>query len=95
MDYQGGIHYEVADDTQKLNHEVSLVGWGTTDEGQEYWIGRNSWGTYWGEHGFFRIDMNDGNLKIDTDCIWAVPVVNQIEQNYFYQMAINRENNDL
>ena len=30
-------------------HELALVGWGVTDAGNHYWIGRTSWGTYWGE----------------------------------------------
>ena len=30
------------------NHVVSLIGWGTSPSGVKYWIGRNSWGTYWG-----------------------------------------------
>ena len=42
-----------------------------------YWIGRNSWGTYWGENGFFRIVRGDArmNLGIENDCTWATPKI--------------------
>ena len=67
--YTGGIFAESNFDI-KINHEVSILGWGVSD-GIEYWIGRNSWGTYWGESGFFRIQMYNNNNGIETDCSWG------------------------
>ena len=55
----------------QINHAVQLNGWGTTEDGIDYWIGRNSWGTYWGEHGFFRI-VRGGKFKPGV-AYWAVP----------------------
>lgn len=70
--YSGGIYSEHLDNVE-LNHEVSVIGYGVTDDGKEYWIGRNSWGTYWGEYGFFRIQMYNDNLGIETDCTAGIP----------------------
>jgi len=71
--YTGGIYAE-----KKLlpmiNHEVALVGYGVDEAtGTEYWIGRNSWGSYWGEMGFFRIQMHGDNLAIENDCTAGIP----------------------
>jgi len=65
----GEIYKEYIADPQ-LNHEISIIGWGTTDQGEEYWIGRNSWGTYWGDYGFFKLPIGDAthNLGVETDC---------------------------
>jgi len=65
---------DLSDD--EVNHNVEILGWGETQSGTKYWIGRNSWGTYWGEGGFFRIGRGDGkakNLRIEADCQWMIP----------------------
>jgi len=43
-----------------LNHAVNIVGYNTTTDPQ-YWIVRNSWGTWWGEKGYIRILVSGGS----------------------------------
>ena len=84
--YTGGIYSEhVA--FPLINHEISVVGYGKDAEtGQEYWVGRNSWGTYWGEFGFFKMAMYEDNLAIERDCIAGIPTYTKpVAQEVFTQ----------
>lgn len=45
---------------QRLNHAVTVVGYGSADGGQEYWLVKNQWGTSWGEGGYMRIARGNG-----------------------------------
>ena len=55
--YQNGIYTDDTCSKSFFNHAVALVGYGV-EEGQEYWILRNSWGLKWGEEGYMRIQRN-------------------------------------
>ncbi|CDW91358.1 vignain precursor [Stylonychia lemnae] len=44
-----------------VDHNILLVGWNKTQEGMPYWIGKNSYGTQWGEDGYVRIKMEEGS----------------------------------
>ena len=61
LNYQSGI-YSHRDGTIIGAHAILLVGWGkigSDAESEEYWEVKNSWGTDWGEDGYFRIRMGD------------------------------------
>jgi len=65
----------------EVDHDVEITGWGVTPGGLPYWVARNSWGTYWGERGWFKILRGANHLFIEEDCAWAVPDTSALEDN--------------
>lgn len=53
-----------------LDHEISIVGYGT-EGGVDYWHVRNSWGTSWGDNGFFKVERNHNYIGIELECAYA------------------------
>ena len=41
--------------TTWVNHAVNAVGYGTTEDGIDYYLVRNSWGESWGDNGYVKI----------------------------------------
>ncbi|EFH53567.1 predicted protein [Arabidopsis lyrata subsp. lyrata] len=47
-------------DSTLINHNVLVVGYGTNSTtGQDYWLIRNSFGSTWGENGYFRLQRSN------------------------------------
>eukprot|EP00538_Stauroneis_constricta_P011524 CAMPEP_0119572832 /NCGR_PEP_ID=MMETSP1352-20130426/44817_1 /TAXON_ID=265584 /ORGANISM="Stauroneis constricta, Strain CCMP1120" /LENGTH=366 /DNA_ID=CAMNT_0007622519 /DNA_START=252 /DNA_END=1352 /DNA_ORIENTATION=+ len=71
--YTGGVF---TDDTfeEETNHIVSIVGWARDAKtGVQHWIIRNSWGQYWGEMGYMRLELGKNLLGIEGEVAWATP----------------------
>ncbi|OHT16188.1 Crustapain [Tritrichomonas foetus] len=59
--YSGGIYSSDSCSSLSFSHAVNAVGFGV-EGGVEYWVVRNSWGSDWGEEGYFRLARNAGNM---------------------------------
>ena len=66
--YSSGVYEHPGPDNDPINHLVAIVGY---DDNQNCWICKNSWGTNWGENGWFKIAYGDCKIEQSTvylDC---------------------------
>jgi len=58
--YANGVYVEpeCGNKPDDLDHAVLLVGYGTI-YGQDYWLVKNSWSTYWGNDGYILMSQKD------------------------------------
>ncbi|XP_057690899.1 procathepsin L-like [Corythoichthys intestinalis] len=57
--YSSGV-YDDASCSQRVNHAMLVVGYGTLN-GKQYWLVKNSWGLSYGEKGYIRMVRNKNN----------------------------------
>merc|ERR1712059_74450 len=62
--YKSGVYKHHS--SQALGgHAVELIGWGT-ENGQDYWLIKNSWNEQWGDHGTFKIARGSNECGIES-----------------------------
>ena len=79
FNYKSGVYHHVSGSAQG-GHAVKIIGWGV-ENGTSYWICANSWGTSWGESGFFRIKQGDSG--IDQAAYGCIPAVTAAGEEFF------------
>jgi len=65
--YANGVYFDPSckNDLDGLDHAVLLVGYGKI-KGEDYWLVKNSWSTYWGNDGYILMSQRKNNCGVMT-----------------------------
>ena len=72
--YSNGIIDIESKNTSRINHAVLLTGYSETANGS-YWVIQNSWGTEWGNQGFAKIKIKNGEGVLLSQLYGVYPYI--------------------
>lgn len=70
--YKSGVYKHVTGDYLG-GHAVKLIGWGTTADGEDYWLVANQWNRSWGDDGYFKIRRGTNECGIEHGAVAGMP----------------------
>jgi cathepsin B len=91
IDWNGiGIYEYDGLSTKVGGHAIVLMGWGE-ENGKKYWIVRNSWGSEWGDKGYFKILRGSNHCEIEENVIVGFPNIPAIRLFLDYPLLYEKE----
>jgi len=73
VNYKSGV-YQYQTGAALGGHCIKIIGWGV-ENGTPYWLCNNSWTTYWGDNGQFKILRGQDECGIEDDVVAGTPKV--------------------
>lgn len=78
--YKSGIYKHITGDVMG-GHAVKLIGWGTSEDGVDYWLLANQWNRGWGDDGYFKIVRGTNECGIEEDVTAGLPSLKNLIKN--------------
>ncbi|KAE8815502.1 Cathepsin B [Hordeum vulgare] len=80
--YKSGVYKQI---TGRMvgGHAAKLIGWGTSDAGEDYWLLANQWNRGWGDDGYFKIIRGTNECGIEGDVNAGMPSTKNIAGRAF------------
>ncbi|KAH7578149.1 hypothetical protein JRO89_XS01G0346300 [Xanthoceras sorbifolium] len=70
--YKSGVYKHITGGVMG-GHAVKLIGWGTSADGEDYWLLANQWNKGWGDDGYFKIKRGANECGIEEDAVAGLP----------------------
>ncbi|CAN4081872.1 unnamed protein product [Withania somnifera] len=70
--YESGVYKHITGGLMG-GHAVKLIGWGTSEDGEDYWLLANQWNRSWGDDGYFKIRRGTNECDIESEVVAGLP----------------------
>ncbi|KAM0869626.1 hypothetical protein ACQ4PT_040552 [Festuca glaucescens] len=79
--YKSGVYKHITGGVMG-GHAVKLIGWGTSDAGEDYWLLANQWNRGWGDDGYFKIIRGTNECGIEGEVVAGMPSTKNMDMTY-------------